>query len=227
MQDNIQYGTDDERYGKIVCSLRSGSSVSATNKTAFAVLFAPLCVVLCCLMYFWIRMYRLHRSLQAEIRHVGGLGMALDLQDPLLALPESKFHEPTPVPTSELDSDSDGQPSLDGVWDRLESSDKYLLARLSHITKVMCQYPSVLFVCWCPLLFFFVAAHGFRKESSDVNSFSDDPWRYMEVFTLALASLHGAMLACIFFANSQAARAHWSRWLYTKYTTIRNLCRID
>ena len=226
--ENIEYGTDDARYGKIVCSLRSKVSVIEANNVAFAVLFTPLCAVLLALAYLWFRMRRLLNSFSAEIRQVDNI----NLRDPLLNLSENELQFSSVLSvgvdlgfTSDTDSERQGQPSIDSIMESTNTSDQSMLGRMDHITTVMWLYPIVLFVCWFPLLLFFCLANGFRKEDRSASNFSDDPWKYIEVFTLAIAAMHGFFLASIFFANSLLARQCWIKLFQSKYSSwCDNLC---
>lgn len=221
--DNVQYGTDDERYGDIVCTFSSIPSVKTANHVAIAVLFVPLLIALCGMVYYCVRVFFHFRSMKLAFQ---------TLHTPLLVAIEAGAASHAAAARCEVEAqslleeleDEDGT-GRDAHALSVESSgiseagwcDQTLLDKLSSIAFVLSLYPIALFVCWVPLFVAFIAANGLSHEEA---SFSQDPAKYMEVISLSLASLHGGVLACIFFTHSPRARRMWAHWLQSKYPCV-------
>jgi len=207
-RENVQYGTDDLRYGEIVCTLKSTPSLKTANDVMLAVLFVPLLLALCGMFYYFVRVLLHFRAKKRDLR---------SLQTPLLGANAGReagllAHdlEDSAADAHALSVESSGISEVG--W-----SDQVLLDKLSSLAFVLSLYPAALFVCWFPLFVSFMVANGFSHEDAAVTSFKQDPARYFEVTSISVASLHGLLLACIFFTHSPRARRLWAHWFQSNF----------
>ena len=202
MADNVDYGTDDLHYGKIVCSLQKKDDPSAANWVAVGVIFVPLCAVLGGLTYLWTRVFFHYKHMRAVFERAS-LRYSQSLEAPL---------------AENLARRNTGDTDLESETAELGEVDQAVLSRIADLSKTLSLYPLSLFVSWLPLFVLFLFADGFRDE---VNA--DGSLQYMEtgakvgeVVAMGLASLHGTFLSLIFFLHSPEARRHW-RWQFDSW----------
>jgi len=233
--NNVQYGTDDMRYGKMVCTFNSTPSLKAANDVMLAVVFTPLLLALCGMLYYFVRVSLHFRTLRENFQTLqtpllGTHGpeqlkadtlnrYAVDSRTVLAATREenSSLLDGTAADAHALSVESSG--ISEAGW-----GDQVLLEKMSSIAFVLSLYPIALFVCWFPLFVSFVAANGFSHEDASVTAFGQDPAKYVEVISISVASLHGTMLACIFFTHSPKARRLWSHLFQSKCPALYSAC---
>ncbi len=219
-EENVAYGTDDANYGDMICTFKRYPSLETTNDMMIAMLFVPFVIVLVGMVVLWIRVY-LH------FRHESALLEQMNI--PLLQAHDLEgFHNSrTNEDQSSLLDDEYDVHALSITSDSAEqtsASNQLRLDKLSSITSVLLKYPLALFVCWTPLFISFLASDGLSGVGSGDDTVETRPWKFIEVFSIPLASLHGVVLAAIFFIHAPRARQLWMHRLKTYYPRFHHWC---
>ena len=211
MARNVEYGTDDAHYGNVICSLQKKEDPSAANWAAVGTVFAPLCLVLAALTYQGLSVFFHYRHLRA-VYDRACVRYSQSLDAPLVENLQRSHAQDTDLDYLESEGAELGEVS------------EGLLVRLADLSTTLSLYPMSLFVCWLPLFLLFLVADGFRDEVNADGTPNNGP-KVGEVLAMGLASLHGSLLALIFFLHSPAARANWARLLEPAWARLTARCR--